>query len=170
MSFIDWCDEEVIWEWKTNKFFIKEDKKEETLNWLKALEIVFNDGDFSFEYHLDPYNQLTVWGKGYEFRMDEEVYDPDNDDEVQKDIEEIVEDLFDLDYDDIESEYSKVIKDNVEEIVDAVTDYMDNMTVTDFLKNKKMNIDVEKTKLSSGDVPKIYVESFQDGCWDMELK
>ena len=31
MSFIDWCDEEVIWEWKTNKFFIKEDKKEERI-------------------------------------------------------------------------------------------------------------------------------------------
>lgn len=170
MSFIICSDEEVMCEWKTNKISIKEDKKEETLNWLKALEIVFNDGEFSFEYNLDPYDRLTIWGKGYEFTMDEEVYDPDNDDEVQKDIGEIVEDLFDLDYDDIDAEYSKVIKDNVEEIVGAITDYMDYMTVADFLKNKKMNIDVEKHELSLGYVPKIYIENPLHGSCDYELK
>lgn len=169
MSFIECCDEEVTCEWNTNQFFIIENKKEETLKWLKALEIVFNADGFSFGFNLDSYNRLKIWGEGYEFRISEEIYDSENDDEVKEDDIEILEELFDRDYDDIKSEYPEII-DSVEEIVHTIIHNCDETQyIADFIKSPKMNINYEETKRSTGEIPKCYISNKLHGIWDVEL-
>ena len=155
--------------WHTNRIAVKNDRIDEVRNWLKALEIVFNDGkgcsfSFSIKPDCDAYSIFEASGTVYEFRLSEDVYD-DNDGHLYMDEDDIFEECFaevDFENDDVKSDVIEILS----ALISMASEYN---SISEFLNAEKLNFDIEKTKELNGNVPKCYIETFDLGNLDRDL-
>ncbi|MBO5990829.1 MAG: hypothetical protein J6R00_04195 [Lentisphaeria bacterium] len=135
MSFVCPTDEYGPLTWNTDPFYVKQDKIEETRKFLEAMELIFNDDEFSFNFTLKDNGWAKVWGAGYYIGLVDELgIDVGDEFDVVEKSDEIQDEF----YPDSSPEVGVIIY-NILELFQAEEMFMGSLV------RPHLNIDVEKT-------------------------